>query len=112
MPTCVLVDCPEYKGPPFFADPERATWVAVFPRTRHDDSNRDVSRTQFPLVLGWAVTPWKAQGMTLSSAIVKLGKAVKEPGVLLVALSRVRHPDNLMLDDDFPPFYDWTWYER
>ena len=61
-----------------------------------------MTRTQFPLVLGWALTPWKAQGMTLDKAVVKLSAAVATPGVLFVALSRVRHPDDLMLDDDFP----------
>ena len=44
--------------------------------------------------------------MTLEKVIVKLGKAVAEPGVLFVALSRVRHPDDLMLDDDFPSLFE------
>ena len=37
---------------------------------------------------------------------MKLGAAVREPGVLFVALSRVRHPDDLMLDDDFPALFE------
>ena len=53
-------------------------------------------------MLGWALTPWKAQGMTLDKLIVKIGQAAASPGVLFVALSRVRHPRDLMLDDDFP----------
>ena len=44
--------------------------------------------------------------MTLAKVIVKLGAAVREPDVLLVALSRVKHPDDLMLDDDFPAFFE------
>ena len=44
--------------------------------------------------------------MTLAKVIVKLGAAVREPGVLFVALSRVRHPDDLMLDDDFPALFE------
>ena len=44
--------------------------------------------------------------MTLAKVIVKLGAAVREPGVLFVALSRVKHPDDLMLDDDFPAFFE------
>ena len=71
-----------------------------------DADNRSISRTQFPLVLGWALTPWKAQGMTLDKVIVKLGASVGEPGVLFVALSRVRHPDDLMLDDEFPALFE------
>ena len=71
-----------------------------------DADNRSISRTQFPLVLGWALTPWKAQGMTLDKVIVKLGASVSEPGVLFVALSRVRHPNDLMIDDDFPALFE------
>ena len=76
--------------------------MPIFPRTVRDPVDHNVTRSQFPLVLGWALTPWKAQGMTLDKAIVRLRDAVSTPGVLFVALSRVRHPDDLMLDDDFP----------
>ena len=40
--------------------------------------------------------------MTLEKAIVNLGEKAGSPGVAFVALSRVVHPDNLMLDDNFP----------
>ena len=40
--------------------------------------------------------------MTLDKAVVRLGRAAASPGVAFVALSRVRHPDDLMLDDEFP----------
>ena len=59
-------------------------------------------RKQFPLILGWAMTPWKAQGLTLDRAMVRLTRAASSPGVAFVALSRVRHPDHLMLEDTFP----------
>ena len=48
------------------------------------------------------MTPWKAQGMTLDRAVVRLTRAAASPGVAFVALSRVRHPDHLMLEDSFP----------
>ena len=48
------------------------------------------------------MTPWKVQGMTLGRAIVRLTRAASSPGVAFVALSRVRHPDHLMLEDSFP----------
>jgi hypothetical protein len=35
---------------------------------------------------------------------VNLGKAAEKPGVLFVAMSRVRHPDDLMLEDNFPSY--------
>ena len=105
MPLAVIIDFPKYVGPAFWntdTHPERRTWVPLLPATRESEEHRDLRRTQFPLVLGWAMTPWKAQGMTLDRAVVKLGRRAASPGVAFVALSRVRHPDDLMLDDDFP----------
>ena len=40
--------------------------------------------------------------MTLDRATVRLTKAASAPGVAFVALSRVRHPDHLLIEDDFP----------
>ena len=105
MPQSIIIEFPQYVGPPFFdttLHPEKKTWVPLLRRTQQSDSDRGISRTQFPLVLGWALTPWKAQGMTLQKAIVNLGEKAGSPGVAFVALSRVIHPDNLMLDDSFP----------
>ena len=106
LPALIIFDVPKYTGPPFFPEPERKTWIPIFPRTVADEDDKTITRTQFPFVLGWALTPWKAQGMTLDKVIVKLGRAVSEPGVLFVALSRVRHPDDLMLDDSFPALFE------
>ena len=110
MPIAVVVDFPNYRGPPFFEVdqyPERGTWLPLRPQTVQKDGDAEVSRTQFPLMLAWALTPWKTQGMTLAKAVVRLGKfAASKPGVLFVALTRVRHPDHLLLEDDFPAFSD------
>ena len=102
MPRHLVVDFPQYVGPAFYDEPERRTWVPVEPREIAKEDNAGIVRRQFPLVLGWALTPWKAQGMTLEKAVVKIGRRAATPGVLFVALTRVRHPDDLMLDDDFP----------
>ena len=40
--------------------------------------------------------------MTLEKAVIQIGTAAAKPGVAFVALSRVRHPDHLMLEDTFP----------
>ena len=53
--------------------------------------------------MAWAVTPWKEQGMTLERVVVKIGDiAASKQGILFVSLSRVKHPDHLMIDDSFP----------
>ena len=102
QPEVIVVDFPKYAGPRFYDAPERATWVPLRAVTRNAEAGTGVTRTQFPLILGWAITPWKAQGMTLDRVIVRLTKAASAPGVAFVALSRVRHPDHLMLEDSFP----------
>ena len=61
-----------------------------------------IVRSQLALTLAWALTPWKAQGMTLNKVRVNLGKAASKPGVAFVALTRARHYDGLALDDSFP----------
>ena len=104
FPECIIVDFPEYEGPAFFDDENQRTWCPIFPREICDPESKDIKRRQFPLVLAWALTPWKAQGLTLKKVVVKLSRAIMEPGLLFVALSRVEHPDNLMLDDDFPDY--------
>ena len=104
MPCAVVVDFPGYSGPAFFSDPSRRTWVVLEPKTQESGERSEITRKQFPLVLAWAITPWKAQGMTLEKVIVSLSHACSKPGVLFVALTRVRHPDNLLLKDDFPAF--------
>ena len=108
MPSVVIVECASFVGRPpplffFFLDePERAKWVPFFPREVKYENDNTISRTQVSFVLAWALTPWKAQGMSLDKVVVKLGKAAARPGVAFVALTRARHPDGLALDDSFP----------
>jgi ATP-dependent DNA helicase PIF1 len=51
----------------------------------------------FPIVLGFALTIHKSQGMTLDSIHLDLGTGAFAPGQLYVALSRIRNFSNLSI---------------
>lgn len=57
------------------------------------------TRRQLPLILAWALTVHKCQGMTLSRAVIHLGSAF-EKGQHYVAISRVKSLDGLQLNGD------------
>ena len=49
-----------------------------------------LQKMQIPLILCWAATIYKVQGLSLDAAVMDLGKDVFQPGMAYVALSRVR----------------------
>lgn len=58
-----------------------------------------IYRKQFPLILAYAVTIHKCQGLSLNCAIIDLSNKIFSPGMAYVALSRVRSLDGLYLTD-------------
>ena len=56
-----------------------------------------VYRKQFPLILAFAVTIHKCQGLLLDCAMMELSDQVFSPGMAYVALSRVKQLENLHL---------------
>lgn len=63
------------------------------------DNIEGVSIEQVPLILSWAITIHKAQGITLDSAIIDAGQNIFEDGQTYVALSRVKTLEGLFLGD-------------
>lgn len=59
------------------------------------------NRSQFPLALMWAITCHKSQGLTLPSAVVHCTKEFV-PGLMYVALSRVKSSEHLKVVDFSP----------
>ena len=57
-----------------------------------------LERMQFPLMLAFAVTIHKSQGMTVDRIRIALGKGEPNFGVAFVALSHVRRIEDLLID--------------
>ena len=79
----------------------RARWeqyAYVWDSAARKISAREVgSYEQFPLMLGWAVTIHKSQGLSLDSVRIDLGRGAFAPGQTYVALSRCRSIDGIHL---------------
>jgi len=65
FPLVLVVDAPDYCGPVFY--PGQPTWVPIFTKTEWSGSQ---TRTQFPLVAGFAMTVNKSQGLTIGEGVV------------------------------------------
>ena len=61
-----------------------------------------MSRRQFPLVLSWATTIHKVQGLTLDKIVVDMQGRSFAPGQAYVAFSRVRSLDSLFIKNFNP----------
>lgn len=55
------------------------------------------TRIQYPVILSYSITTHKCQGLTLSNAVINIGKDVFEAGQAYVALSRCKNIKSLYL---------------
>lgn len=100
----------------------RETWENV--RQKWDPVDHRVTTevigtyAQIPLILGWAVTIHKAQGLTLADVRIDLGWGTFASGQLYVALSRAKsleglsltrplRPSDVRTDSNLVAFVDW-----
>lgn len=72
--------------------------LLIKPHSFDYESNNDViSKTQLPLILAWAITIHKAQGMSLDFLKTDIGRDIFEYGQIYVVLSRIRNINGLSL---------------
>ena len=91
FPEAIVVDVPEYRGPGFYLG--QPTWVPLLPMTSVREGTR-MTRTQFPIVAGFALTVNKAQGLTIKEGVVihlvggKRFRPASKHGLPFVAFTR------------------------
>ena len=80
---------------------EAATWESITYKWNEIEQKMEEEATatfqQMPLILAWAVTIHKAQGLTLDDVRIDLGRGAFAPGQAYVALSRARTIEGLSL---------------
>ena len=89
FPEAVIVAVSGYCGPAFY--PDEPTWVPILPMS---DFQGNQSRTQFPIVAGFAMTINKSQGLTIEEGVVvnlqgsSRFRPASQHGLPFVALTR------------------------
>ena len=102
VPTAVVVQFDDYRGPSFLGGVEKVVPICPIKRSWENQDGGQCSRLQLPLTLAHAVTVHKAQGATLPKAAVDLEEREFAAGMSFVAMSRVKRFGDLCFTKSFP----------
>lgn len=102
QPYCILIEFDEYRGPAVVEDSPKVVPIITETVQFDGQSGKSGSRQQFPLVLGWAITIHKSQGLTLKTVVLGLGGNEYQTGLTYVGCSRVKSWQGLAFHRSFP----------
>ena len=102
-PTALLIEFDKYDGPALV---ELSGGHKLVPnlRSKREWTRGDgvCSRVQFPIIVAYAITVHKSQGITVDRAVLDLSdKADFVPGLTYVAISRVRSLEGVLFEGSF-----------
>jgi ATP-dependent DNA helicase PIF1 len=99
-PLAVMVSFDGYNGPQL--DSNTSNSVPIFRSTRQFTlGTQDCYRSQFPLIVAYAITVHKSQGITVVRATLNIKERDFVPGLSYIAVSRVKTLDGLMFEESF-----------
>ena len=97
LPSYIIVQLDEYNGPPCFSGEDFKNCIPLQPITKQGTNlinGIQLTRTQYPIVLAYALTIHKSQGASLDAAVIDImgnrKRAKSDPALTFVAFSRVR----------------------
>lgn len=103
-PEVIMVGFDDYTGPSFESLQDHCgKWVVPILRVRQEFvlKNNTCYREQFPLVVSYAITVHKSQGVTLKKVVCDISTPEFSSGLSYVAVSRVSTLEGLMFDAPF-----------
>ncbi|KJZ68228.1 hypothetical protein HIM_12379 [Hirsutella minnesotensis 3608] len=101
-PAVIMVDFDNYDGPSFLTTNEGRKIVPILPVTRDFLlGNETCARTQFPLIVSFAITVHKCQSLTKDQIVTDLATRDFQAGISYVAVSRVTSLQGLLLEAPF-----------
>ncbi|TVY65458.1 ATP-dependent DNA helicase pif1 [Fusarium oxysporum f. sp. cubense] len=101
-PCVIMMEFDKYNGPVFLTTPDGKKIVPILPVEREFLIGATLcARTQFPLIVCYAITVHKSQSITEDMIVTDLSCRDFQTGLSYVAVSRVKTLEGLMLDAPF-----------
>lgn len=101
-PAVIMVAFDSYDGPPYLTASEGRKIVPILPVTRDFlVGNETCARTQFPLIVAFAITVHKCQSLTKDQIVTDLATRDFQAGISYFTVSRVTSLQGLLLEAPF-----------